>query len=105
MLGSEIAGQLRYQLDVKCLHAQVADYLCRSGNKVAALILERLQERGVDVRGDSQCQNQCNLRLSVAEASEGWWYTPVKNKWKLWRRRERKQLQAKRAAASSLPTC
>jgi len=84
MLTSGVAGQLRYKLDVKCLHAQVADHLCRSGsNEVAELIFTRLEERGVDVTGTPKCFNQCNLCQPVDEAVKGWWYTPAKNKWKL----------------------
>lgn len=92
VLSSGVAGQLRYKLDVKCLHAHVADSLCRNGgNKVGSLVLERLAERGVDIHGTVECQNQCSLCQSVEEAKKGWWYTAEKNKMGLRKRAERRE--------------
>jgi hypothetical protein len=73
-------------------HAQLADYLCRSGdNGVGALIVDRLEKRGVSVDGDDFCRNQCDLCTPVAEAMQGWWYEPSKNKWKLRKRFRNRQ--------------
>jgi len=103
MLASGVAGQLRYKLDVKCLHAQTADHLCRStSNEVGVLIFERLEARGVDVSGTPECFNQCNLCQPVEEAVKGWWYTPTKNKWKLRKKMVQRQ-ERKRAAANQAP--
>ena len=92
VLQSGITGQIPTKLDVKCLHAQVADHLCRSeSNPVGALILERLEARGVATQGTPSCKNQCDLCVPKAEAQEGWWYTPVKNHWKLRKKHDRRK--------------
>ena len=53
ILTSGIAGQSPGKSDVKCLHAQAADYLCRGGdNRIGAMVLEGLEARGVDPTGD-----------------------------------------------------
>jgi hypothetical protein len=106
ILGSGIAGQTRSKLDIKCIHAQIGDHLCRSeSNGLAANLLERLQARGVAVRGDDECCVQCDVCVPEATAREKWWYEPNKNKWKLRKRmqrrseqRQRKQLQAEQSA-------
>ena len=52
ILTSGIAGQSPGKRDVKCLHAQAADYLCRGGdNRIGAMVLEGLEARGVDPTG------------------------------------------------------
>jgi hypothetical protein len=52
ILTSGIAGQSPGKSDVKCLHAQTADYLCRGGdNRIGAMVLEGLEARGVDPTG------------------------------------------------------
>lgn len=56
ILTSGIAGQSPGKSDVKCLHAQAADYLCRGGdNGIGAVIFEGLEARGVDTTGDHAC--------------------------------------------------
>jgi len=93
ILGSGIAGQSPGKSDVKCLHAQAADYLCRDGaNRIGAMVLEGLMARGVDPAGDDSCCNQCDLRTPTEEAHLGWWYSPRKNKWKLRKTAERRLL-------------
>ena len=124
ILTSGIAGQSPGKSDVKCLHAQAADYLCRGGdNRIGAMVLEGLEARGVDptgdptpaacnpmqpyasrlqpcahtpattcIPGDDSCCNQCDLRTPTDEAHEGWWYSPMKNKWKLRKTAERRHL-------------
>ena len=42
--------------------------------------------------GDERCCNQCDLRTPTDAAQEGWWYSPVKNKWKLRKTAERRHL-------------
>ena len=43
ILTSGIAGQSPGKRDVKCLHAQAADYLCRGGdNRIGAMVLQGL---------------------------------------------------------------
>lgn len=101
IVGSGIAGQTREKQDVKCLHAQVADFLCRNGdNAIGALVLEELRARGVATRGDAACHNQCDLGVPIGEAKHGWWYTPRKNKLKL-RTTARRRHQEKREAAAA----
>ena len=97
-LHSGIAGQSPRKSDVKCLHAQAADALCRPGrNHIGEqLVLLRLQHaRGVAVRGaGAACCEQCNPRVPAEQA--GWWYTPAKNRWKL-----RKRLMRRKAKAAA----
>jgi len=96
---SGIAGQSRGKPEVKCLHAQVADHLCRSrSNAVGQRVLEGLQARGVLVDGDETCRGQCDPAVPPKEAP--WWYTPTKNKWKLHKRVEaRRERRAARDRA------
>jgi len=95
VLDSGIAGQTRGKQDVKCLHAQAADYLCRNrDNAIGGLVLAELGRRGVDVRGNSQCCNQCDLATPLEDARRGWWYEPRKNKWKL-RQKARRRHEAR----------
>ena len=82
--------------DVKCLHAQLADIFCRSGNVVGVTkdltntpagtlsrtigeaVLNQLQTNGVDIRGCDSCKQQCDL--STPKTSSDYWYQPAKNK-------------------------
>ena len=51
VLSSGVAGQTRSKADIKCVHAQLADGLCRSNsNDVANVLMDRLTERGAQVR-------------------------------------------------------
>lgn len=103
VLKSGIAGQTRSKLDVKCVHAQLADTLCRSGsNAVGASLLERLAERGVPLRGSDDCCAQCDLAVPESEARERWWYEPSKNKWKLRKRLLRRRARKEEEAAAGL---
>jgi hypothetical protein len=85
VLASGIAGQTRTKTDIKCVHAQLGDHLCRSAsNGVAAELLRRLEaDRQVEVQGNCECCNQCNLAVPESVARREWWYEPSKNKWKL----------------------
>lgn len=106
VLGSGVAGQTRTKTDIKCVHAQVADGLCRSNaNGVATELLQRLEERGVDVRGDGVCMSQCNPAISEDEARQSFWYEPIKNKWKLRKRNamRRERSMARREADGEEP--
>jgi len=100
ILKSGIAGQQRSKLDVKCLHAVVADYLCRSGtNKIGAMVLERLEARSVHTCGDLLCFNQCNMKHSTDKAMTGWYYMSNKNRAKLRNRLIGRQLMNERRRA------
>lgn len=93
VLDSGIAGQTRSKVDVKCLHAQLADHLCRGeSNGVGAHLIERLTARGVETRGTAACRAQCDLRVPESEARATWWYEPEKNHWKI-----RKKLRRRKA--------
>jgi len=94
LLDSGVAGMSPNKAEVKCLHAQVADHLCRSrSNPVAQRILEGLVDRGVAVDGDDVCRQQCDS--SIAKDDARFWYVPAKNKAKLFtiyeRRKEHKE--------------
>ncbi len=97
VLDSGIAGQTRSKVDIKCIHAQLADHLCRSqSNGLAAELVRRLEARGVDVHGIDECRAQCDLSVPESAARASWWYEPMKNKWKLRKRQHRRK--EKRAA-------
>jgi len=92
VLDSGIAGQTRSKVDIKCVHAQLADHLCRSeSNGLAAELMSRLEARGVPVRGGDACHAQCNPAVPENAAREQWWYEPNKNKWKLRKRQNRRK--------------
>lgn len=108
VLDSGVAGMSPSKAEVKCLHAQLADHLCRGrSNPMGALILAEVAARGVAVNGDSVCRQQCDGGCSKETA--GWWYVPVKNKHKLRnrivRRKERRnaKLGLQPAAAAGPP--
>lgn len=102
ILNSGLAG-LTKPGDVKCLHAQVADSLCRGDNAVANAVLAGLRERGVDPEGGCSCWQQCDLKHELGP--ESWQYQPVKNRQKLKATAERRRKlnsagKARRAAAA-----
>ena len=100
VLGSGVAGQTRSKPDIKCVHAQLADGICRSkSNGVANELLRRLEARGTAVDGDDVCCNQCDAAVPEATARDKWWYEPSKNKWKL--RKRNAMRKARKSAAVS----
>eukprot|EP00747_Dinoflagellata_sp_TGD_P013568 gnl/TRDRNA2_/TRDRNA2_122675_c0_seq1.p1 gnl/TRDRNA2_/TRDRNA2_122675_c0~~gnl/TRDRNA2_/TRDRNA2_122675_c0_seq1.p1 ORF type:complete len:106 (+),score=19.59 gnl/TRDRNA2_/TRDRNA2_122675_c0_seq1:181-498(+) len=65
--------------DVKCLHAQLADQLIRSGgNPIAEQVLKDLEGMGIRVDGTDECCDHCNLNVTLEEAR--WTLTKCKNK-------------------------
>lgn len=88
ILNSGLAG-LTKQGDVKCLHAQVADGLCRGDNAVADAVLDGLRARGVDPEGGCSCWQQCDR--AHAPGPESWRYQPAKNRQKLKATAERRR--------------
>lgn len=92
VLGSGVAGQSPAKAEVKCLHAQVADHLCRSQtNPMGARVLEGVATRGYATQGDASCRGQCDC--SVAPEAAAFWYVPVKNKSKLKTQLERRRVK------------
>lgn len=84
ILGSGIAGQTRSKPDIKCVHAQLADGLCRSNsNGVARELTRRLEARGAEVCGSAVCCAQCDAKVPEEQARETWWYESVKNRVRL----------------------
>eukprot|EP00301_Raphidiophrys_heterophryoidea_P005138 c12189_g3_i4.p1 GENE.c12189_g3_i4~~c12189_g3_i4.p1 ORF type:complete len:264 (-),score=45.60 c12189_g3_i4:35-826(-) len=71
--------------DVKCLHAQLADFLCRQDNPIGAEIWRRLQAKGVPVNGSDTCIQQCDVTRPLKSAS--WAYFADKNRLGLRKRR------------------
>jgi hypothetical protein len=108
ILESGIAGLSRANKgDIKCLHAQVADHLCREKeggeNSVGEMVMQGLNKRGEETEGNDLCKQQCDSKCSKASAS--WWYLPKKNKQKLWqsqrnRREGREPEQARQVACA-----
>ncbi len=84
--------------DVKCIHAHVADHLCRTsaddeiitfhgsvvrrGNVIGRKALQILQSRrGVPIHGNDVCWQQCDVGRDSRPGD--WHYTPKKNRQKL----------------------
>ena len=90
-LESGIAGIPADQTyNVKCIHAHVADYLCRSSSNNDANIigkhaLQTLQQKGLEILGNDICCQQCNGQHGE------WKYVPKKNRQKLRSKRLRRQ--------------
>lgn len=89
-----VAAQSPSKPVVKCLHAQVADHLCRfaAPNVIARRILDQLRARRVAVDGDNVCRQQCDPAVPIGAAA--FWYTPAKNRWKLAKRKLRRRSPA-----------
>lgn len=52
--------------DVKCLHAQVADELCRDGdNRIAQQVLKDIEDQGVPINGSDECCDNCNTQVPL----------------------------------------
>ena len=99
-MDSGIAGMSPTKLDdVKCLHAQLADYILRGYNEqsVGAEVRTALEEeRGVSLGGCSNCHEQCDWRTPETETS--WKYQAQKNKSRLRQRSARRQfIKARRS--------
>ena len=83
--------------DVKCLHAQLADYLLRGCDEqsVGAEVRRRLEEeRGVSMGGCDNCQEQCNW--AEEETDDTWRYQAQKNKSRLRQRSGRRNFNKER---------
>ena len=95
---SGIAGMSPTKLDdVKCLHAQLADYLLRGYDEqsVGADVRRRLEEeRGVSLGGCGNCQEQCNW--AEEETDDTWRYQAQKNKSRLRQRSGRRNFNKER---------
>lgn len=95
VMQSGIAGQNLKKEDVKCLHAQMADHLCRGRSNPIGTVIERgLEARGVQIDGSDECRFQCESALAQGETSEegGWLYRPAKNKQRLSKKKEGRKL-------------
>lgn len=96
-MSSGIAGiPSEHTWDVKCLHAQVADYLCRpnddrdEGNAIGKEALRKLaEEKGIDILGTDSCCQQCDVGRE--RTPEDWSYIPKKNRQGLRRTRKRRK--------------
>ncbi|KAL9185850.1 hypothetical protein ACHAXT_003627 [Thalassiosira profunda] len=87
--------------NVKCVHAHVADNLCRcpssaidsgeetEGNIIGKEALRILEERGVQTSGSDVCWQQCSKRNESRPSD--WRYVPRKNRQKLRSTRERRK--------------
>lgn len=90
--------------NVKCIHAHVADHLCRCPssatdtttkggniNVIGEQALSVLEDRGVQIMGNDVCWQQCNANRD--QLPSDWQYIPKKNRQKLrstrFRRKER----------------
>jgi len=90
--------------DVKCLHAQTADELCRDGNnRIAQKVLRDLEDQGVPVNGTDECCDNCNVGIPL-ELSR-WQMTKCKNNVGKRLSRGRKQASAASRASSLAGSC
>ena len=101
--------------DIKCCHAQLADWLLRAraprarraasaddaSTRVGAEVARVLRERGVDLSGCGACREQCAGCGASAEdaGAPAWSYTPVKNKMSPRRTAKNRRIERERAAA------
>jgi len=106
-MGSGVAGIPPSQTyNVKCVHAHVADHLCRrspssndndndddnnskaeeDGNIIGKHALQILEKRGVPINGNDVCWQQCNVNHE--RESSDWSYLAKKNRSGLRRRGE-----------------
>ena len=107
-LSSGVAGIPPSQTyNVKCLHAHVADHLCRCssstdettrkedevGNIIGEKALAILEQRGVEIHGNDVCWQQCNANRE--RLATDWSYTPKKNRQKLRSTRSRRSEEKK----------
>lgn len=66
LFGTGLAGITRPD-HVKCLHAHLADYLCRGTNPIGRIVADLLAQRSIPVDGTPECWKRC---LPVAHRSE-----------------------------------
>lgn len=93
VMQSGIAGQNLKKEDVKCLHAQMADHLCRGrANPIGTLIEHGLEARGVQIDGSDECRFQCESALGETAEESGWLYRPAKNKQRLSKKKEGRKI-------------
>lgn len=95
ILNSGLAG-LTVDDDVKCLHALLADALCRREHtELHKEVLRGLRRRNTSLDGCANCWQQCDA--SNQESPSSWSYTPAKNKQKLRQTiARRKELRARK---------
>ena len=78
-MAAGLAGMSPSKLDdVKCLHAQLADYLIRGDNAIGEEVVAALDRRGVSLGGCADCSQQCDWHTPQTE--DTWNYRPQKNK-------------------------
>lgn len=101
-LSSGIAGiPEEHTWDIKCLHAHVADHLCRPNNDskdrnvIGEEALRKLaEEKGIDILGTDYCCQQCDIGRERKPTD--WSYVPKKNRQGLRStRKRRKELRDK----------
>jgi len=65
-MGSGLASMRPDSKDVKCLHANTADELCRNGdNLIAQQTLRDIEALGIPVNGNDECCDNCNLDVPL----------------------------------------
>eukprot|EP00596_Hydrurales_sp_CCMP1899_P000823 CAMPEP_0119034520 /NCGR_PEP_ID=MMETSP1177-20130426/1503_1 /TAXON_ID=2985 /ORGANISM="Ochromonas sp, Strain CCMP1899" /LENGTH=309 /DNA_ID=CAMNT_0006991999 /DNA_START=160 /DNA_END=1089 /DNA_ORIENTATION=+ len=101
LMNSGIIGCTFGKLQVKCLHAHIGDHMIRGDNLIGEVALEKLTERGVDVKGCGDCWQQCDL--NHVPTNDSWWYTSIKNKTRLTAARvTRNSIKAKKLEKAAL---
>lgn len=78
-MASGLAGMSPSKVDdVKCLHAQLGDWLLRGTSPIGAEVAAQLEGRGVSLGGCEGCHEQCNVRSQETAAT--WFYQSPKNR-------------------------
>lgn len=95
---SGLAGMIG-EKDVKCLHAQLADYLLRQDNAIGEAVATELEARGAPIGGCASCRQQCDV--AEEEQLGGWQYASQKNKSKL--RQTFQRRKAEKARGLGIP--
>jgi hypothetical protein len=97
---SGVAGMSPTKLDdVKCLHAQLGDYLLRGHNAVGEAVAKDLEQQGISLGGSADCRQQCDVAMPEVEG--GWSYKSTKNHSKL---RTKQQRRVSSEALKKIPS-
>ncbi len=72
ILQSGLIGVSPGQVEVKCLHAHLADHLVRGdANRVGARVVKLLSDEGVTLEGEEECWKQrCGPPVSTAQHNQ-----------------------------------
>jgi len=85
--------------DVKCLHAQLGDWMFHDQNVIGKAVVQDLADRGVPIDGCEDCSQQCDVNREETDST--WKYVAQKNRSKLRQKVSRRKLQKQQEKAKS----